>query len=130
MSTITQVSTSVQVSTLTTSMLATSIQSTTITQTTTVTSLSANPNPDSVVSVSRCWDMLENICANATRGPASFGDCGETLSIFYCGMIQNLKFRRIIPASNDTSHDYPWMLDFVRSLLGNHSPARVGLRSS
>jgi hypothetical protein len=72
------------------------------TQTTTLTSLLPNPT-----SVSKCWDLLNNICANTTQVPAdthsgAFGDCENVLGYFYCGVIQNLEAQHlfIIPVDD------------------------------
>jgi hypothetical protein len=58
--------------------------------------------------------MLENICANATRGPASFGDCHEALGIFYCGLIQDLKIKGLIKPTDDASPYVSWDAGFLR----------------
>ncbi|KAE9381191.1 hypothetical protein N431DRAFT_457800 [Stipitochalara longipes BDJ] len=119
------VSVSVEISIQTTSVPATSIQSTTVTQTTTITSLPPIPlsASDSVASISRCWSMLENICANGTHGPADFGDCHEALGIFYCGLIQDLKIKGLITLTDDASPMCPGMLDFCEGVQGGPAGA-------
>ncbi|KAN0122748.1 hypothetical protein V8E51_001074 [Hyaloscypha variabilis] len=127
LSTLTSVSISLSIETSlqTTSVPITSIQSTTVTETATVTSLPPAPlsASDSVASISRCWSMLENICANATRGPASFGDCHEALGIFYCGLIQDLKIKGLIKPTDDASPMCPGMLDVCEGVQGGPAGA-------
>jgi hypothetical protein len=67
--------------------------------------------------------MLENICANTTRGPASFGDCHEVLGIFYCGLIQDLKIKGLIKPTDDASPMCPGMLDFCEGVQGGPAGA-------
>jgi len=67
--------------------------------------------------------MLENICANATRGPADFGDCHEALGIFYCGLIQGLKTKGLIAPTDDASPMCPGMLDFCEGVQGGPAGA-------
>jgi len=82
----------------------TATQNYTTTQTATTTSTSVLPNP---TSVSKCWDLLSNICANTTSVPADtstgeFGDCVPVFAFFYCGIIQQFEKERlfIIPADD------------------------------
>ena len=86
------------------SFTTTQVSSTTqvTTQTATLTSLLPNPT-----SVSTCWDLLNNICANTTQVPddthsGAFGDCENVFGYFYCGVIQNLEAQNlfIIPVDD------------------------------
>jgi flagellar basal body-associated protein FliL len=98
--------------TITTTLLSTQIemqpitatQNSTTTQTSTSTTTSSLPNP---TSVSKCWDLLNNICANTTQVPADtdtgdFGDCVPMFGFFYCGVIQQFEKEHlfIIPADD------------------------------
>jgi hypothetical protein len=69
--------------------------------------------------------MLQNICANATRGPADFGDCREALGIFYCGLIQDLRIKGLITSTGDESASpmCPGMLDFCEGVNGGPAGA-------
>ncbi|KAE9369712.1 hypothetical protein N431DRAFT_381011 [Stipitochalara longipes BDJ] len=98
------------------------------TQTTTLTSLLPNPT-----SVSTCWDLLNDICANTTQVPSNthsgvFGDCENVFGYFYCGVIQNLEAQNLFIIPVDDSPLCGGMRNFCNGINLGSDP--LGLQPS